>query len=224
MRQTRGRVLAGLVIGLIVAGLFLAYDASRHAHSTYDVSITQYVQSWNTPGLSPFLNIVSELTNFYPAVAIWTATFVLFFWRGLRVGFYSVVGSGDLFRNGSPFRLCGPAASIPRPGPCIAIPDWKQLPQRPRLWSGRFLRLPERRSLPPPQVAAPQVAASGHNRIYHRPGRCCGGLYGCPLGERRARRTFARSRYSCRSSVGILQARRRAGGASGPGVPCDAAS
>ena len=138
MRQTRGRILAGLVIGLLVAGLFLAYDASRHTHSTYDVSITQYVQSWNTPGLSPFLNFISELTNFYPAVAIMTATFVLFFWRGLRVGFYSVVGSGDLFRNGSPFRLCGPAPSIPRPGRCIAIPDWKQLSQRPRLWSGVF--------------------------------------------------------------------------------------
>ena len=41
MRQTRGRVLAGLVIGLIAAGLFLAYDASRHTHSTYDVSISR---------------------------------------------------------------------------------------------------------------------------------------------------------------------------------------
>ncbi len=85
MRQTRGRILAGLVMGLMVAGLFLAYDASRHAHSAYDVRITLYVQSWDTPGLSPFLKFISELTNFYPAVAILTATFVLFFWRGLRV-------------------------------------------------------------------------------------------------------------------------------------------
>ena len=85
MLQTKGRVLTGLVIGLLLAGLFLAYDATRHSHSTYDVSITQYMQSWNAPGLSPFLNTVSELTNFYPAVAIWTATFLLFFWRGLRV-------------------------------------------------------------------------------------------------------------------------------------------
>ena len=91
MRQTRGRMLAGLVIGLTVAGLFLAYDASRHSHSTYDVTITQYVQSWNIPGLSPYLNSVSELTNFPPAVAIWTATFVLFFWRGLRVEAFTLL-------------------------------------------------------------------------------------------------------------------------------------
>ena len=91
MRRTRGRILAGLVIALLVAGLFLAYDATRHSHSTYDVSITQYVQSWNAPGLSPFLNTVSELTNFYPSVAIWTATFVLFFWRGHRVAAFTLL-------------------------------------------------------------------------------------------------------------------------------------
>ena len=91
MRQTRGRILAGLVIGLLVAGFFLAYDATKHSHSTYDVNITQYVQSWNAPGLSPFLKTVSEITNFYPSVAIWTATFVLFFWLGLRVADFTLL-------------------------------------------------------------------------------------------------------------------------------------
>ena len=91
MRQTRARILAGLVIGLLVAVLFLAYDATNHSHSTYGVSITRYVQSWNTPGISPFLNFISELTNFYPSVAIWTATFVLFFWRGLRVAAFTLL-------------------------------------------------------------------------------------------------------------------------------------
>ncbi len=114
MRQTRGRILAGLVIGLLVAGLFLAYDASRHTHSTYDVSITQYVQSWNTPGLSPFLNFISELTNFYPAVAILTATFVIFFWRGLRVEAFTLLLAGATF---SGMEALSVFVDRPRPSP-----------------------------------------------------------------------------------------------------------
>ena len=85
MELTRRRILTGLVIALLLGGLFLAYDASKNAHSSYDVRVTRYVQDWNVPGLDPFLNFISELTNFYPGIAIWAATFALFFWRGLRV-------------------------------------------------------------------------------------------------------------------------------------------
>lgn len=85
MEWTRRRILTGLVIALLLGGLFLAYDASKSTHSSYDVRVTLNVQDWSAPGLDNFLKFISELTNFYPGIAIWAATFVLFFWRGLRV-------------------------------------------------------------------------------------------------------------------------------------------
>ena len=84
LKLTRGRIITGLVTVLLLGGLFLAYDASRHANSTFDVSITRHVQSWDA-GVGSFLRVISEITNFWPRVAIWTATFVLLFWRGLRI-------------------------------------------------------------------------------------------------------------------------------------------
>ena len=85
MSKTRGIVLAILVTVLLGAGLFLAYDASKHNESRYDVSITQEVQAWDAPGLDGTLRFVSEFTNFYPGLAIWTAVVAIFIWRGLRV-------------------------------------------------------------------------------------------------------------------------------------------
>ena len=66
MSWTRGRVFSILLTALIGAGLFLAYDASRHTESRYDVSITQEVQAWDAPGFDGPLEFVSGLTNFLP--------------------------------------------------------------------------------------------------------------------------------------------------------------
>ena len=114
MRLTKGRIFTVLVMGLLLAGLFLAYDASRHTHSTYDVSITLYVQSWHAPGLGSFLNFISELTNFYPAVAIWTATFVFFFWRGLRLEAFTLLLAVMAFLGAE---ALGVLVNRPRPSP-----------------------------------------------------------------------------------------------------------
>ncbi len=84
-------LLAGLVIALLLGGLYLSYDASKNDHSRYDVRITQNVQDWNAPGLDPFLDFVSEFTNFYPGIAIWASIFVLFFWRGLRIEAFALL-------------------------------------------------------------------------------------------------------------------------------------
>ena len=51
MSRTRGRALAILFTALFGAGLLLAFDASKHTESRYDVSITQEVQAWDVPGL-----------------------------------------------------------------------------------------------------------------------------------------------------------------------------
>ena len=85
MSRTRGRALIILIAVLAGAGLVLAYDASRHTESRYDVSITQEVQSWDAPGLDGGLEFISEFTNFLPGLAIWTAAVAIFIWRGLRV-------------------------------------------------------------------------------------------------------------------------------------------
>ena len=85
MSRTRGRVLVILVTTLLGAGLFLAFDASKHNESRYDVSITQEVQAWDAPGLDGTLRFVSEFTNFYPGLAIWAAVVAILIWRGLRV-------------------------------------------------------------------------------------------------------------------------------------------
>ena len=85
MSRTRWRVLAILVTVLLGAGLLLAFDASRHDESRYDVSITQEVQAWDVPALDGVLRFVSEFTNFYPGLATWTAVVAIFIWRGLRV-------------------------------------------------------------------------------------------------------------------------------------------
>ena len=90
MQPTRGTIITGLVMVLLLGGLFLAYDASRHAHSTFDVSITRYVQSW-APGVGSSLRVISEITNLWPGVAIWTATFVLLFWRGHRIEAFTLL-------------------------------------------------------------------------------------------------------------------------------------
>lgn len=74
MEWTRRRILTGLVIALLLGGLFLAYDASKSTHSSYDVRVTLNVQDWSAPGLDNFLKFISELTNFYPGIAIWAAT------------------------------------------------------------------------------------------------------------------------------------------------------
>ena len=85
MSRTRGRVFTILFTALLLAGLFLAYDASKHTESRYDVSITQEVQAWDVPGLDRALRFISEFTNFFPGLAIWTAVVAIFIWRGLRV-------------------------------------------------------------------------------------------------------------------------------------------
>ena len=90
MQLTSGRIITGMVIVMLLGGLFLAYDASRHGHSTFDVSITRYVQSW-APGVGSSLRVISEITNFWPGVAIWTATFVLLFWKGLRIEAFTLL-------------------------------------------------------------------------------------------------------------------------------------
>ena len=85
MSRTRWNVLTILFTALLGAGLFLAYDASEHTESRYDVSITLEVQSWDEPGLDGVVEFVSELTNLLPGVVIWTAVAAIFIWRGLRV-------------------------------------------------------------------------------------------------------------------------------------------
>lgn len=111
---TKGRFLTGLVIVLFLAGLLLAYDASRHDHSRYDVSITLNVQSWDSPGLSSFLSLVSDFTDFYPGAALWTATFLLFFWRGLRVEAFTLLLAVWTFLGVEAFGL---VVDRPRPSP-----------------------------------------------------------------------------------------------------------
>ena len=91
MGLTQRRILTGLVAALLLGGLYLAYDASKNDHSSYDVQVTEYVQDWDAPGLDPFLNFISEFTNFYPGVAIWAAIFVVFFWRGLRIEAFALL-------------------------------------------------------------------------------------------------------------------------------------
>ena len=85
MSRNRRRILTILFVTLLSAGLFLAYDASKHTESRYDVSITQEVQAWDVPGLGSTLRFVSEFTNFYPGLAIWAAVVAVFIWRGFRV-------------------------------------------------------------------------------------------------------------------------------------------
>ncbi len=70
MSRTRWKVLTIMLTALLGAGLFLAYDASRHTESRYDVSITLEVQGWDVPGLDGVLEFVSELTNLLPGVVI----------------------------------------------------------------------------------------------------------------------------------------------------------
>ena len=114
MSRTRGKVLIILVAALFSAGLFLAYDASRHTESRYDVSITLEVQSWDVPGLDGVLEFVSELTNFGPGLAIWTAVVAIFIWRGLRVEALALLMAAVTFLGAETLGLL---VDRPRPSP-----------------------------------------------------------------------------------------------------------
>ena len=114
MIRTRGRVLIILVSALLGAGLFLAYDASRHTESRYDVSITLEVQGWDVPGLDGTLGFVSELTNFGPGLAIWAAVVAIFIWRGLRVEALMLLMAAVTFLGAETLGLL---VDRPRPSP-----------------------------------------------------------------------------------------------------------
>jgi len=114
MSRTRWKVLTILFTALLGAGLFLAYDASRHTESRYDVSITLEVQSWDVPGLDGVLEFVSELTNFGPGLAIWTAVVAIFIWRGLRVEALSLIMAAVTFLGAETLGLL---VDRPRPSP-----------------------------------------------------------------------------------------------------------
>ncbi len=114
MSRTRWKVLTILFTALLGAGLFLAYDASRHNESRYDVSITREVQSWDVPGLDGVLEFVSELTNFGPGLAIWTAVVAIFIWRGLRVEALVLIMAAVTFLGAETLGLL---VDRPRPSP-----------------------------------------------------------------------------------------------------------
>ena len=114
MQLTKGRIITGLVMVLLLGGLFLAYDASRHAHSTFDVIITRYVQGWDTPGVGSSLRVISEITNLWPGVAIWTATSVILFWRGLRIEAFTLLLAVGTFLAAE---ALGVLVNRPRPSP-----------------------------------------------------------------------------------------------------------
>lgn len=114
MTWTHGKSLIALVAVLFAAGLFLAYDASRHTESRYDVSIALEVQSWDVPGLDGILRFVSEFTNFGPGVAIWMAVVVILIWRGLRVEALALMMAAVTFLGAETLGLL---VDRPRPSP-----------------------------------------------------------------------------------------------------------
>jgi undecaprenyl-diphosphatase len=68
-----------------LGALILAYLASRYTYFAFDITVTRYVQSWNSPELGRVLAFFNQLTNLYPGIAIWAMTVALFLWRGLRI-------------------------------------------------------------------------------------------------------------------------------------------
>jgi undecaprenyl-diphosphatase len=103
-----------MIVVLFLAGSFLAYDASRNAHSSYDVRITRYVQTLSAAWLDPVISFFNELTNMYPAIAIWTGSFILFSILGLRVEAFTLLLAALAFFG---METLGNFVARPRPSP-----------------------------------------------------------------------------------------------------------
>jgi undecaprenyl-diphosphatase len=103
-----------MIAVLFIAGAFLAYDASRNTYSFYDVRITRYVQTWTAAWLDPVISFFNELTNMYPAIAIWTGSFILFSILGLRVEAFTILLAALAFFG---METLGNFVARPRPSP-----------------------------------------------------------------------------------------------------------
>ncbi len=76
--------------------------------------ITRYVQTWSPAWLDPVISFINELTNMYPAMAIWTGSFILFSILGLRVEAFTILLAALAFFG---METLGNFVARPRPSP-----------------------------------------------------------------------------------------------------------
>lgn len=111
---TRGRLLSGLAVALLLGGFVLAYQASKNSYFAYDLTVTRYLQSWQSPALNDILAFFNELANLYPGLAIWLAAFLFLLWRNLRVEAFTLLLAAVPFLGAEALGLL---VNRPRPSP-----------------------------------------------------------------------------------------------------------